>query len=165
MAFPIGSGDGSMMHSRFGFLVVFHQDPKLRGAGRRTVRGGWARRGLGFTLIELLVVLSIVALLLTIVTPRYMGSIDHAKEVALKEDLKVMRLSIDRFHGDKGRYPESLAELVEARYLRAVPPDPITDSATTWVVVPVDDPEFEGISDVSSGAQGVAKDGSAFAEW
>lgn len=159
MAFPIGSGDGSMMHSRFGFLVVFHPDPKLRGAWRRTCRG------LGFTLIELLVVLSIVALLLTIVTPRYMGSIDHAKEVALKEDLKVMRLSIDRFHGDKGRYPESLAELVEARYLRAVPPDPITDSATTWVVVPVDDPESEGISDVSSGAQGVAKDGSAFAEW
>ncbi len=165
MAFPIGTGDGSMMHSRFGSLVVFHPDPKLRGAWRRTLRGGWARRGLGFTLIELLVVLSIVALLLTIVTPRYMGSIDHAKEVALKEDLKVMRLSIDRFHGDKGRYPESLAELVEARYLRAVPPDPITDSATTWVVVPVDDPESEGISDVSSGAQGVAKDGSAFAEW
>lgn len=161
MAFPIGTGDGSM--SRFGSFVVLH--PRVCGAGRWALRAVRARRDLGFTLIELLVVLSIVAMLLTIVTPRYMGSIDHAKEVALKENLKVMRLSIDRFRGDKGRYPESLAELVEARYLRAVPPDPITDSATTWVVVPVDDPESEGISDVGSGAQGAGKDGSAFAEW
>lgn len=165
MAFLIGTGDGSMMHVRFGSFVVLQPHPRACGIVRRAMRGVRARRGLGFTLIELLVVLSIVALLLTIVTPRYMGSIDHAKEVALKENLKVMRLSIDRFHGDKGRYPESLVELVEAHYLRAVPPDPITDSATTWVVVPVDDPEYEGIADVSSGAQGVAKDGSAFAEW
>lgn len=163
MAFPIETGDGSM--ARFGSFVVFHSYPRARGDGRWHMRLEWTRRGHGFTLIELLVVLSIVALLLTIVTPRYMGSIDHAKEVALKENLKVMRLSIDRFHGDKGRYPESLAELVKERYLRAVPPDPITDSATTWVVVPVDEPESEGISDVSSGAPGSAKDGSVFSEW
>jgi general secretion pathway protein G len=129
------------------------------------LRDIWVRGSLGFTLIELLVVLSIVALLLAIVSPRYMGSIDHAKEVTLKEDLKVMRLSIDRFQADKGRYPESLAELVDERYLRGIPPDPITDSTDTWVVVPVEAPESEGISDVRSGAQGVSKDGSPYAGW
>ncbi len=125
MAFLIGTGDGSMMHVRFGSFVVLQPHPRACGIVRRAMRGVRARRGLGFTLIELLVVLSIVALLLTIVTPRYMGSIDHAKEVALKENLKVMRLSIDRFHGDKGRYPESLEQLVEKKYLKAIPMDPI----------------------------------------
>lgn len=122
------------------------------------------RRG-GFTLIELLVVLAIVALLLTIVTPRYMNSVERAKEVALKENLKVMRTSIDRFQGDKGRYPASLEELVKERYLRAIPPDPVTESVAGWIVVPSDDPEVEGISDVKSGAQGQAMDGSAYTQW
>lgn len=133
---------------------------QARAAGQSS---GWTRRG--FTLIELLVVLAIVALLLTIVTPRYMASVERAKEVALKENLKVIRNSIDRFHGDKGHYPESLDELVTARYLRTVPPDPMTDSVASWVLVPSDDPEVEGISDVKSGAQGTAMDGSAYTQW
>ena len=133
---------------------------EAHGASRSAGRGFR-----GFTLIELLVVLAIVALLLTIVTPRYMTSIERAKEVALKENLKVIRISIDRFHGDKGRYPESLDELVKTRYLRAIPPDPMTDSVASWMVVPADDPEEDGIADVKSGAQGTAMDGSAFLQW
>lgn len=132
---------------------------------RHNIPAGSFRARSGFTLIELLVVLAIVALLLTIVAPRYMGSIDHAKEVALKEDLKVMRTSIDRFHGDKGRYPLSLDELVKERYLRTIPPDPMTDSSSSWVPVPLEETDAQGISDVRSGAQGLARDGSAFAQW
>lgn len=30
-----------------------------------------------------------------------------------------MRDTIDKYHGDRGRYPDSLDTLVEARYLRA----------------------------------------------
>ena len=119
----------------------------------------------GFTLIELLVVLSIVALLLSIVVPRYTKSVDRAKEVALQENLKVMRASIDRFEADKGRLPASLAELVNERYLRAIPPDPMTETSTSWIEVAPDDGQVEGVADVRSGAQGVSRDGRLFSQW
>jgi general secretion pathway protein G len=82
----------------------------------------------GFTLIELLVVLSIIALLLTLAVPRYFHSIDTSKEAVLSENLHIVRETIDKFYGDKGRYPESLEELVSERYLRALPHDPVTGS-------------------------------------
>jgi general secretion pathway protein G len=86
-------------------------------------------RGQGFTLIELLVVLSIIALLLTLAVPRYFNSIDVAKEAVLRENLHLVRETIDKFYADKGRYPESLDELVSEKYLRALPYDPITGSS------------------------------------
>ena len=66
----------------------------------------------GFTLIELLVVMAIIATLLSIVAPRYFTHLDRAREAALRETLVVVRDAIDKFHGDTGRYPESLEELV-----------------------------------------------------
>lgn len=116
-------------------------------------------RAAGFTLIEMLVVLSIVALLLTIATPRYFGSLQKSRETALRENLRVIRVTLDKFYGDKGRYPENLQELVEKQYLRAVPVDPITESATTWVVVPPQDSDVQGVADVKSGAMGQGQDG------
>lgn len=119
----------------------------------------------GFTLIELIVVLAILALLLTIAAPRYFAHVAHAKEATLKQDLNVMRDAIDKFHGDKGRYPESLDELVTTRYIRAVPIDPITDSATTWTVLPPPDSEAKGaVYDVKSGAEGKTLDGKTYAD-
>ena len=124
------------------------------------MNGERARRG--FTLIELLVVMAIIGLLLALASPRYFNSLDRSKEVALREDLRVLRAQIDKFQGDTGRYPRSLDELVEAKYLRSVPVDPITGSATTWqIVVPA---EGEGVADVASGAPGNARDGKAYAE-
>ena len=119
----------------------------------------------GFTLIELLVVMAIIATLLTIALPRYFGSVEKSKEVTLRQSLNVMRDAIDKFHADNGRYPDKLEELVEKRYIRAVPVDPITDSAGTWVVVPSPDTAAKGaIYDVRSGAEGKASDGKPFAE-
>jgi general secretion pathway protein G len=119
----------------------------------------------GFTLVELLIVLAIVALLLTIVTPRYFSSLERAKEVTLKEDLKIIRTSLDRFYGDRGRYPNTLDELVSERYLREIPVDPLTESAATWIVVPPETSEDGGVADVKSGAAGAASDGGAYIEW
>lgn len=119
----------------------------------------------GFTLIELLVVMSIIALLLALALPRYFGHIDKSREVILKQDLTVMRDAIDKFHGDKGRYPESLEELVDTRYLRAIPIDPITEAPNAWVPVPPPGDEPGAVYDVKSSAPGTAKDGTAFAEW
>lgn len=122
-----------------------------------------ARAPRGFTLIELLVVMGILGLLLALALPRYFRSLDRAKEVALVENLKVMRTQIDRFHGDRGRFPESLSELVEQRYLRDVPLDPITESRDTWLTVPPSD-SANAVMDVYSGAPGQTRDGVAYGE-
>lgn len=119
----------------------------------------------GFTLIELLVVLAILVLLLTLAAPKYFSGVDRAREAALKQDLAVTREALDKFYGDQGRYPGSLEELVERRYLRKVPVDPITDSAVTWVIVPPPDDIAGSVYDLHSGAEGAAADGTAYADW
>ena len=88
----------------------------------------------GFTLIELLVVLAIVALLLSLALPRYFQSIDTAKDAVLKENLHLVRETIDKFFADTGQYPESLQQLVDKKYLRALPVDPLTERTDTWII-------------------------------
>ena len=122
-------------------------------------------RARGFTLIELLVVLAIVATLLLLVAPRYFQSVDHAKEAVLRDNLRTVRDTIDKFHADQGRYPEALEELVEKKYLRALPADPVTESATTWQMVPVPDGAKGAVYGIRSGAPGMASDGTKFADW
>lgn len=119
----------------------------------------------GFTLIELLVVLAILVLLLTLAAPRYFGGVDRAKESALKQDLAVTREAIDKFYGDQQRYPSSLQELVERKYMRAVPVDPLTDSVETWLIVPPAGDLPGGVYDLHSGAPGTAIDGTSYGEW
>lgn len=118
----------------------------------------------GFTLIELLVVMAIIATLLSIVVPRYFNSLDRSKEVVLRQDLSIMRDAIDKFYSDTGKYPSELIELVEKRYLRAIPVDPLTESAATWVAVPPPR-DGEGVYDVRSGSPEQAKDGTLYEAW
>jgi general secretion pathway protein G len=122
-----------------------------------------ARRG--FTLIELLVVMAILALLLSIAAPRYFESVERAKDAALRTDLRLLREAIDKYHADTGRLPQTLEALVQARYLRSVPPDPRTDSAQSWLLVAHPDGKTPGVYDVHSGADGTARDGSAYSAW
>jgi len=119
----------------------------------------------GFTLIELLVVMTVIAVLLTLAVPRYFGSLDKSREAVLKEDLYQLRDAIGKYYGDKGKYPETLDALATERYLRKIPVDPITESATSWVVVAPDDPQKGAVYDVKSGAQGKSLDGSAYSDW
>ena len=116
----------------------------------------------GFTLIEMLVVLAVIGVLLSIVAPSYLGHVDRARDLALRQDLKTVRDSIDKFHADRGRDPVDLAELVTANYLRELPVDPVTDSASTWVPVKVDG---VGVHDLHSGAPGNGADGTPYASW
>lgn len=108
----------------------------------------------GFTLVELMVVLTVIALLLSVVVPDYVGRMKRAEEAALQENLAVMRDALDKHYADAGRYPATLEELVSKRYLRAIPPDPLTGSAATWVPVPPADVKRGGVWDVKSGAKG-----------
>ena len=120
----------------------------------------------GFTLVELLVVMAIIATLLSIAVPRYFQHLDLARENSLKQTLSVLRDTLDKYHADTGHYPETFDELIQKRYLRRLPLDPISESVETWVLVPP--PQVSGsrlIWDVRSGAEGTAHDGTAYRDW
>lgn len=124
-----------------------------------------SRKPRGFTLIELIVVFLIIAILLTLALPRYFNSIDRSREVVLKENLHQVRDAIGKYYGDKGKFPESLEALATEKYLRKLPMDPITESTSTWVIVPPPEPLKGTVYDIKSGADGKAQDGTAFSEW
>ena len=93
-----------------------------------------------------------------------------AKEAVLRENLFRTRNSINQYFADKGKYPFDLEALVEDRYLRAVPRDPITESSNTWILIPAgmgeEDISLEpGVADLRSGAEGISLNGSAFGDW
>ena len=119
----------------------------------------------GFTLIELLVVLGIVALMLTLAVPRFFPSIDKARETILADNLRNTRATIDQFYGDTGRYPESLDELVEKKYLRAVPLDPITESSADWIMIAPPEGAKGKLYSIKSGAPGNDRGGKPYADW
>lgn len=135
--------------------------PNGKASGKQ---GTGNSKACGFTLIELLVVLAIVALMLAIATPRYFQSIDSSKETLLIENLRITREVIDRFYADIGRYPNSMEELVEKKYLRSIPHDPVADSTETWRILPVpQDTAAQGLLwDIKSGAPGATRDGRPF---
>ena len=133
-------------------------------SARRLARAG------GFTMIELLVVVSLVIILAGIGMAQYKNGVVRAQEAVLREDLFRMRDVIDQFYADKQKYPQSLEELVEGQYLRAIPKDPFTGSADTWQLIEAEpdpaNPAAElGIVNVKSGSEKAALDGSKYSEW
>lgn len=109
-------------------------------------------RAPGFTLIELVVVMAMLGLLLSIALPQFMASLQRGREQALQYNLATMRNAIDKFYGDRGRYPDQLDDLVTQGYLRAIPSDPYTESPT-WLVVEPRDRDKGGVIDVRSTLQ------------
>lgn len=131
-----------------------------RWTGPTTATGD--RRGGGFTLLELMIVISVVAILATLAFPTYQRYVIRAKETSLKNSLFVFRDVIDQYYADHGRYPAGLDNLVEEKYLRAIPRDPFTRSRETWILIPA---EEGGIFDVHSGSDLVGMDGTPYNEW
>lgn len=119
----------------------------------------------GFTLIELLVVMVIIAMLLSLAAPRYFGSVDKSREAVLRENLATTRRALDKYYGDNGKYPDTLDQLVTKKYLRTLPMDPYTGSATTWIVVPPEDPDQGAVYDIKSGSPDKGPDGTPLKEW
>ena len=116
----------------------------------------------GFTLIEMIATVGILALVLTLAVPMYFESLVRTRDAVLMENLATTRDVIDKFYGDNGRYPDSLPELVEKRYLRSLPIDPITRSNRTWQIIPPEAPARGQVFDIRSGARGTTKDGRAY---
>jgi general secretion pathway protein G len=103
----------------------------------------------GFTLIELMVVMVLIALLLTIAVPRYFGTVDNGKLSVQRQNIAAIRDAIDHFYGDLGRYPEPLEELVDKRYLRSVPVDPVTEQPN-WIIVVPTNTDQTGVYDIKA---------------
>jgi general secretion pathway protein G len=119
----------------------------------------------GFTLIELLVVMAIIGTLLTIAVPRYFHSVEKSKEAVLHQNLALTRQVLDKYFSDNGKYPDSLEDLVNKKYLRNFPSDPITESTTSWLIIPPEVAEKGSVFDIKSGAPGKALDGSDYKDW
>ena len=115
-------------------------------------------------MVELLLVLFVVALLASLVAPVMTGSIQRARESALKEDLYALRKAVDDFYADTGRYPESLVQLADKRYIRKVPVDPMTERVNSWVEIRGEG-QNAGIIDVRSGSEEKSPDGVAYKDW
>jgi general secretion pathway protein G len=121
----------------------------------------------GFTFVEMLIVVSIIGILATIALPSFQTAVIKAKEAALKENLFVLRDVIDQFYADQEKYPATLADLVEKRYLRRVPADPITGQSDSWTFEYATDEQGQenGIVDVRSGSEQTGLNGVPYREW
>jgi general secretion pathway protein G len=124
----------------------------------------------GFTLMEMMIVMVLIVILAGIGLSVYGNSVQRAKEATLKEDLFRMRDAIDQYYADKNKYPGNLEDLVTEKYLRAVPVDPFTTTTDTWQTTTSDpdpsNPSLEtGISNVKSGSDQTALDGTRYADW
>jgi len=125
----------------------------------------------GFTLIELIVVMAIIAVLTAIAVPSFTQHIKHAREAVLKEDLHTLRDAIDAYTYDKQKAPQSLDDIVQSGYLKALPVDPFTQRSDTWIpaqsdsYTSIDETQTGGIDDVHSGSQQVSTEGTTYSTW
>jgi general secretion pathway protein G len=149
--------------------------PRIRSGDQPPRRDAWVMRPSqeaagGYTLIELMIVMAIISILLAIAVPLYQKSLIRSKESILKNNLFTLRTVIDEYTFDKKKAPQTLQDLVDQGYLRAIPYDPITGSDNTWKVVMEDaitaiDQTDPGIWDVHSGSDQKSLDGTMYSDW
>jgi general secretion pathway protein G len=103
------------------------------------------------------------------------GAPNPSNAAIMQRDLSEIRKAIRDFRADKHRSPKTLNELVVAKYLRAIPKDPITGAADWHVVteqsVTVSEfgaappPAAASIVDVRSAASGTDSNGKPWSEY
>ena len=115
-----------------------------------------------------MIAMFILIILLSVALPTYQRSVQHARETVLRENLWQMRRAIDQFTADKGKMPQSIDELVEAKYLREKPVDPMSEN-TDWDEIMGEDTTSidgaQGLADVKSLHEGVDSEGKAYKDY
>ncbi|OGQ44464.1 MAG: hypothetical protein A2W63_01695 [Deltaproteobacteria bacterium RIFCSPLOWO2_02_44_9] len=137
----------------------------------------------GFTLIELVIVMAVLAILASVAMPLARVSVKRGKEIELRQNLRIMRQSVDKYKEnydkhlykneeeiDRSGYPKTLEELVEKKLLRRIPIDPFTGKADYITTSYTDDPESsfsdgKDVYDVRSASDRTALDGTKYSEW
>ena len=134
----------------------------------RNIVIGRLRQEKGFSLLELMIAMFILIILLSVALPTYQRSVQYAKETVLKENLWQMRKAIDQYASDKGKFPPSLESLVESKYLREMPIDPILERAE-WESITGEDPlnpdGEDGVVNVKSVAEGQDSEGKKYEDY
>jgi general secretion pathway protein G len=143
----------------------------------------------GFTLIELIVATTIMVILTGLAVPMARVAIKREKEHELRRDLWQLRDAIDRYKdaADRGAfqikvgsegYPPDLDTLVngvdvggkKVRFLRKIPPDPMTGTTEWGLRAMQDDPTSDSwngqnVFDVFTKSQGSGLDDTPYKDW
>jgi general secretion pathway protein G len=148
-----------------------HSASRLRGHAslRKFAHSRKRNNASGFTLLEMMIVISIIIILMAVAIPNYNRTVIQSRESVLRSNLSTLRSVISQYTLDKQKAPQSLDDLVQERYLRQIPVDPMTKE-TNWEVVQEDtlmsvDQQEPGIYDVHSASSGTASDGTAYSTW
>jgi general secretion pathway protein G len=155
-----------------------------RPAGMRSRSG---ERGL--TLVELIVTVAILAILASAAVPIARFQVKRQKERTLRDDLWMMRKSIDEYKDaadrhafqtkvDSYNYPPDLQTMVDGvdvqgkkvKFLRHIPVDPMTGNDDWGLRSMQDDPTADSwggqnVFDVYSKSDGTALDGTKYKDW
>ena len=117
-------------------------------------------------LIGIVSVLGFITAILFIVSlGNVTTSMSEARELTLQGDLLTMRSLIRDYTAQQHKRPESLNDLVAEGYIQHIPKDPITGRDDTWVEERSQDTAMRGIVNVRSGASGISRKGSRYADW
>lgn len=154
----------------------------------------------GFSFIELMVTLAIIGILASVVLPLTKVTVRRNNEMELRRALREIRKAIDTYKvkfdelraefysekrdpkreelyekfkvedADHVGYPVTLDELVELKFLRRIPQDPITNTRE-WVTRSYSDEldskitDGQNVYDVRSASEEEALDGTKYNEW
>ncbi len=162
----------------------------MRAATMRMQRSIPVPRGeRGLTLVELIVTMAILSILATAAVPLVRFQVKREKERELRYDLWMMRDAIDKYKdaADRGafqtkvdsqNYPPDLDTLVngvdvqgkKVRFLRKIPPDPMTGNTDWGMRSMQDDPDSDSwggqsVFDVYTKSTGTGLDGTKYSTW
>lgn len=146
----------------------------------------------GFTLIELIATITILSILVGISLPLARNSLKRERERELRQNLREIRLAIDRYKEatelgkienptDTEGYPQSLEVLVDGvqligqagkniKFLRKIPTDPMTNSTDWGMRSYQDEPTSQSwggqnVFDVYTKSDGIAFDQTRYKDW
>ena len=122
----------------------------------------------GFSLLELMIAMFILIILLSVALPTYQRSVQYAKRRSSKKTSGRCGRRSTSTRPTKGKYPPSLESLVEGKYLREMPIDPILEKAE-WESVngrgSLNPDGGDGLTDVKSKADGQDSEGKAYKDY